>query len=285
MNKLFLITTKKPPDWESWNSLKGGKKLDEARIIMNQAEALSLFRGVIKAESLEDASDLLQSRLPSREHLSYWLGQIGHRQDVRLGKVREFSEYIKAVVGSIRNRERDPEILSERKETKEMAKKDPRPVVVVRKGKSRQASYEPVEPAQEISVPVQEGSTHPADNRETDLALNGPEEAQKPQAKETSPGDTSSAERPTISRLQKNALKSLLTYADCAVQKNESGIFDVLARNFEDKPLLNFWLWKVGYSHLSKFGRNRDLVDFIRVISREIHRDMKKTVGKPVARW
>jgi len=58
-----------------------------------------------------------------------------------------------------------------------------------------------------------------------------------------------------------------------------------LARNFADKPMLNFWLWKVGYAHLSKHGKNKDLVDFIRVLSREIHRDMKETVGKPIPRW
>ena len=88
-----------------------------------------------------------------------------------------------------------------------------------------------------------------------------------------------------MSRVQEYALKSLLTYADCAIQKNESGIFDVLARNFEDKPLLNFWLWKVGYAGLSKHARNKDLLDSIRIISREIYRDMRQNVGKPVARW
>ncbi len=186
---------------------------------------------------------------------------------------------------TIRNRERDHEVFSQRKETEEMAKKDPKTVVVVVRKKSRRASHEHVEPAQETGVPVQDGSTHPAGNRETDLARNGPGEEQKPQSKETSPSDTSSAEKPAMSRVQEYALKSLLTYADCAVQKNESGIFDVLARNFEDKPLLNFWLWKVGYGHFSKLGRSKDLVDLIRIISREIHRDMKQNVGKPVARW
>jgi len=284
MNKLVLITTRRPPDWESWNSLKGGKKPDKARIMMTQAQAMAILEDIAAASNAEDACDLLQSRLSSRKHLSFWLGQIGHRQDVRLGKGREFPEYIKAVVESIRNRERDHEVFSQRKEKKEMAKKDQKPVVVNRK-KSRPSSYEHVELLQETRVPMQAESTHSGGNRETDLALNGPEEVETPQTTETSPGDTSSAERPTMSRLQENALKSLLTYADCVVQEDETGIFDVLARNFEDKGLLNFWLWKVGYGHLSKFGRTKDLVDFIRIISREIHRDMKKTIGKPVARW
>ena len=88
-----------------------------------------------------------------------------------------------------------------------------------------------------------------------------------------------------MSRGQEYALKNLLTYADCAVQQTEMGVFDVLARNFSDKPLLNFWLWKVGYAHLATLIRNKDLLDSIRILAREIYRDMKQNIGKPVARW
>ncbi len=84
MNKLFLITTKKPPDWESWNSLKGGKKRDEARITMTQAEALAILEDIVAAGNAEDARAVLVSNMSSRRYLTYWLGQIGHRQDVRL---------------------------------------------------------------------------------------------------------------------------------------------------------------------------------------------------------
>ncbi len=43
MSKVVLITTKKPPDWESWNQLKSRKSNDKARITMTQTEAVAVL--------------------------------------------------------------------------------------------------------------------------------------------------------------------------------------------------------------------------------------------------
>ncbi len=140
-----------------------------------------------------------------------------------------------------------------------MKKKDERPVVVIRRGKSSDEANEATETVKETAVQTAEG--------------------------EMSLADAPPKEKPAMSRLQDNFLKSLHVFADCVVQPNASGVFDTLARNFADKPMLNYWLFKVGYGHLSKYIRNKDIVDSIRKVAYELHRDMKKTVGKPIARW
>ncbi len=116
--KLILLATKKPPSWDQWNERKYAEKTINPRIAMTQTEALSIFQGVIEAEFPEDACNLLVSRTPSRKHLSYWLGQIGRRQDIRLGNGRNFGRYAAAVVGRLRSREQDNMTLSESEEEK-----------------------------------------------------------------------------------------------------------------------------------------------------------------------
>ncbi len=277
MSKVVLISTRRAPDWEAWSDLKSRKKTERIRITLTQSDALSIFQGVINAGSSEDARNLLQSRLSSRKHLSFWLGQVGHRQDVRLGKGRQFPEYIKTVVESIRNLERDYELFSERKEKKEMAKKDQKPVVVIRKGKSSHKADEPSETMEEMGGQA-------VSNNESGLAPTVLHENLQPEEAMKST-DAPPKEAPAMSRLQDNFLKSLLVFADCVVQTNASGVFDTLARNFADKPMLNYWLFRVGYGHLSDYTRNKDIVDAIRKVAYELHRDMKKNIGKAVARW
>jgi len=259
MSKVILLSTKRPPDWTAWADLKTRKKTERVRITMTQTEALSIFQAVIKAESLKDASDLLQSRLPIRKHLSYWLGQIGCRQDVRFGKGKDVRGCITTVVERLRSRMQSNITYLNDEEDKEMKKKDGRPVIVIRKGKFPGKANKIMETGKETAVQTAEG--------------------------EMTPADASPKELPAMSRLQDNFLRNLLVFADCAVQKDESGVFDTLARNFADKAMLNYWLSKTGYGYLSRHTRNKDLVDFIRKVAYELHRDMKKTVGKPVARW
>lgn len=86
-------------------------------------------------------------------------------------------------------------------------------------------------------------------------------------------------------RLQDHCFRNLLVFADCAVQADRCGVFDVLARNFDNHGTLSDWLNKVGYSGMSGYARGRDLIDYIRIVAHEIHEDMKKSIGKPVARW
>ena len=140
-----------------------------------------------------------------------------------------------------------------------MKKKNERPVVVIRKGKSPDKVNNTTETVKETAVQTTEGERTPA--------------AARPE------------EKPIMSRLQDNFLRNLLVFADCAVQQEVSGVFDVLARNFADKPMLNYWLFRVGYSHLSTYTRHKDIVDAIRKVAHELHRDMKKNIGKAAARW
>jgi hypothetical protein len=88
-----------------------------------------------------------------------------------------------------------------------------------------------------------------------------------------------------VSRNQQYAIRNLIVFADCAVQKDESGVFDTLARNFDSNGFLSYFLSKSGYGHLTPYGKGRDLIDYIRKVAHEIHRDMKKSIGKPIPRW
>ncbi len=285
MSKVRLISTGQSPTWESWRELKGRQIPDKARTTMTQQEALAIFQEMIASPSIDDAVQFLKSTLRSRRAFSAWLGQIGHRQDVRLGKGKGFTSYIKAVVESFCNRGTVHDITAERKEYKEMGTKDEKPVVIIRKSKAGNNVDNPAKSSEENPVRVDETTSQSARDDTLDLTLNGPEKAQASKSNNVPMSDTPSSEKPDMSRVQLYALRNLLVFADCAVQKDESGIFDTLARNFEDKGLLNFWLWKVGYGHLSKQTRNKDLLDSMRILSRELYREMKQTVGRPVARW
>jgi len=285
MSKVLLISTGQAPDWESWSKLKGRKKPGKTPLTMTQSEALVILEKVVTAITPEEAAQFLMTTVPSRREFSHWLGQVGYRQTVRLGRGKGLRAYVTAVMESIRNRQRDREGLSERKEESEMGKKADKPVVVIRKGgKRRHEVNESVESPEMIHVRVDEGSSNATGNQAMDLTFNDPEKVQKSDM-DMRPADTTSEQPPTMSKVQEYSLKSILTYADCSVQKDENGIFAVLGRNFADKPILNFWLWKVGYGHLSKFGRNKDLVDFLRILSRDIYRDMKQNIGRPISRW
>lgn len=68
---------------------------------MTQSEAWSIFQAVAAAESPEQAHEVLVEALKSRRELRCWLGQIGHRQDTRLGEGKSFDEYLEAVSMSL----------------------------------------------------------------------------------------------------------------------------------------------------------------------------------------
>jgi hypothetical protein len=287
MRKVVLISTKEPPTWESWRELKGRENPNRARLTMTQQEALTILQEVLAAPSIDVAVQLLKAKLPTRKAFTYWLGQVGHRQDVRLGKGKGFVSYVRAVLESFSHRGSVNEVPSERKEKEEMAKKDQRPVVITRKGAHKNGSTMSEGTTEETHSTVEDRNTYPVSNEEMTLGQNGPEKLQESERKGESSSDTPPEDKPatSVSKVQEYARKTLLTYADCAVQKEEEGILHVLGRNFEDKGLLNFWLWKAGYGELSKLIRNKDLFDSLRIISRELYRDMKATIGKPIARW
>lgn len=280
--KLILMKTKKPPKWEEWREMQSRKEAIRKSISMIQSEARAILDAVTGAETTEQACEILRTRLPDRRHVTYWLGQISRRKDVRLGQGKDFPAYVTAVVESIRAR---TEELVE-KEEKPMGKRTQKPVVVVRKGRSRHAAEESGTPDDGTKV-VNEVAPVPTDKNALDQTAEGPKKVQEPETMGTQPVDTVPEQTRPMSRVQEYALKTMRVFADCAVQRNESGVYDVLACNFgeDNKALLNFWLWKAGYNHLTKVTRNKDLFDSIRIISRELYREMHKTVGKRVAWW
>jgi hypothetical protein len=90
---------------------------------------------------------------------------------------------------------------------------------------------------------------------------------------------------PSKSLAQRYVLLSIQTFGDCVVQQSPDLLFDVLARNFENRWQLSYWLNKVGYDHLTPYGKNHDFIDYLRRTSHELFKSFKADIGKPVARW
>jgi|SRR5208283_5489250 len=88
----------------------------------------------------------------------------------------------------------------------------------------------------------------------------------------------------TMSRPQFNNWVTAYILADCAIQRDSDGIYDVLARNFADSGVLSWWLHRIGHGDMTKLGRRKDLFDYIRLVSNALHRQLKHDLGRPVAR-
>ena len=89
---------------------------------------------------------------------------------------------------------------------------------------------------------------------------------------------------PTISRPQFNAWATAYILADCAIQRDASGVYDVLARNFADSGTLSWWLHRIGHGDMTRLGRRKDIFDYLRLVSNALHRELKRDLGRPVAR-
>ena len=280
--KLILLQTRKPPDWQEWNQMKSRREDIKERISMIQDEARSILDSVMVAETDLQACEILKAQLPDRKHLTYWLGQIGRRKDARLGRNLDFRRYINAVVENLRSRQQEIAIVPKDRDKKPKGKivkqadtggRDPEKSGIDENTKDQE---ELMSPKRQLKTSGAEDSRHsePATSlSETNLDEN------QGQNSEANPPE------PHLSYVQEYAIRNTLVYADCAVQKDESGVFDVLARNFADKGMVGYFLTKVGHQHLVQYAKNRDIIDYIRVVSRELYREMKGTVGKRTARW
>lgn len=89
---------------------------------------------------------------------------------------------------------------------------------------------------------------------------------------------------PSMSRPQFNAWATAYILADCAIQRDASGVYDVLARNFVDSGMLSWWLHRIGHGDLISLGRRKDIFDYLRLVSNALHRQLKHDLGRPVAR-
>ena len=135
-------------------------------------------------------------------------------------------------------------------------------------------------------VPVM--NEHAVDSIENELiSVEVPDYLPDEQTEEESPVDVQSEPQPIpqMSRTQRYWIGTMLIFADCAVQKSAEGIFDVLARNFEDTGALSWWLWRIGYGDKTKLLKGKDIVDAIRKVAHLLYRDLKKEIGRPVVRF
>ena len=89
---------------------------------------------------------------------------------------------------------------------------------------------------------------------------------------------------PTMSRPQFYSWVTSYVLADCAIQRDASGVYDVLARNFADSGMLSWWLHRIGHGDMTRLGRRKDLFDYLRLVSNALHRELKRDLGRPVAR-
>lgn len=123
-------------------------------------------------------------------------------------------------------------------------------------------------------------------NLRNDHGLEEAGDANRPDADQSlsqSP-EATAPDQPTTSRMHDYWIRTMLIFADAAVAKDPDEVFDVLARNFDSAGNLSWWLHRVGHGDKAQYAKGRDLVEYIRKVAHELHRDLKE-IGKPVARW
>ena len=91
---------------------------NKPRIKMTQEQAWRIFNLVATFQSPEETYENLLIELPTRRHLTFWLGQVGHRFDVTLGRGRDFNDFLREVANRlwIRSRQSIPSLMTNRKE-------------------------------------------------------------------------------------------------------------------------------------------------------------------------
>lgn len=80
-------------------------------------------------------------------------------------------------------------------------------------------------------------------------------------------------------------IRSMLVFADCCLQRTPEGIFDVLGRNFDSPGFMAWWLNRIGKGHFVSLVKGKDMVDAVRKVAHELHRELKHEIGRPVPRW
>jgi hypothetical protein len=88
-----------------------------------------------------------------------------------------------------------------------------------------------------------------------------------------------------VSRVHEYAVRTMLVFADCAVQSTPEAIFDVLARNFADTGALTWWLWRISKRDLAGRIKRRDIIDATRITAHTLHQQLKSEIGGKLPRW
>jgi len=70
---------------------------EPSRDTMSQRKVWTLFLDIAEAEDPDRACEILARAITTRSRLTFWLGQIGHRRDFRLGFGEDLQGFIRAV--------------------------------------------------------------------------------------------------------------------------------------------------------------------------------------------
>ncbi len=236
------------------------------RISMSQEDVWKIFNRVSTFHSPEQTYENLILELPTRGHLTHWLGQIGHRFDVKLGRGRDFEDFLKEIANRLWKRSQELSSgIDDKKEGIDM----------------ENIGLD----VDQTTIPLSEGEVieeTPNGDVSEDIA-----QFETPDLETTSasPDKTQAHTALHIGRIQGYWIATMKIFADCAVQNTQEGIFDVLGRNFESSGELSWWLWRIGHADKCKYTKRKDIVDAIRKVSAELHKDLRRDVGRQVCRW
>lgn len=236
------------------------------RIKMTQEHAWRIFNLVATFQSPEETYENLLIELPTRRHLTFWLGQVGHRFDVKLGRGRDFNDFLREVSNRLWIRSQELTCVIDDKQKGDDVKK----IEVETNQTSKPFAGDKVNEEQST-----EDTSEEVDQSDT----------LTPETAGTSRDEQQARPTPSIGRIHAYWISIMRVYADCAVQTNEQGVFDVLGRNFESSGELSWWLWRIGHSDKCKYTKRKDIIDAIRKVSAELFKDLSRDVGRRVSRW
>ncbi|MFC1833556.1 hypothetical protein ACFL2Q_02335 [Thermodesulfobacteriota bacterium] len=67
-----------------------------------------------------------------------------------------------------------------------------------------------------------------------------------------------------------------LLYGDVHRSANGDQVFDILARSFETRGDLGYWLYRAGHRDKIKLGKGRDFVQYFRSVAHSLFDDTRK---------
>ncbi len=261
MKKLIRIEKGTSANSKESSKAQSASTGNKPRITMSQSHAWEILAKLATTKDSESAYDQLLQELPTRSHLTYWLGQIGHRSDVKLGRDQQFEDFLKVMAAKLRVRSQELQCAIDQEQ----------------KGEEMETMDNENHQAEEIQVTkdiTEENLTEDLFNESSPTVS---------QDASQSKGEDQ-VEVQDISRNQSYWISTMKIFADCAVQENQQGVFDVLARNFDTSGHLSWWLWRIGHADKCKYTKRKDIVDAIRKVSSELYRDLRQDIGRRICR-
>ncbi|MFC1835435.1 hypothetical protein ACFL2Q_11985 [Thermodesulfobacteriota bacterium] len=66
-----------------------------------------------------------------------------------------------------------------------------------------------------------------------------------------------------------------LLYSDVLRSSDSAEVFDILARNFEKRSDLGYWLYRAGFREFIALGKGKDLVSYFRAAGNRLFHDTR----------